>query len=332
MSRASLQHSACAAALVVTTILGPLPGCGAPDESRSDADRSDAGSGGGGDGQESGGGGGASGGPSGGPRVVNSEPAEGATTYAVEMLVSEGLNRKLLVLAFSEGMDVTVETVALRSLGEARDLPITWSDDGMTATADVPLTTFDSPERLPLNYDTSYHLDLRGLRARGGAPLDAAAAPLGDGVLDFRTFPRDRLLEHTCRHTDDEVELTSVLSDAPSDMPAIGTPHERYLLLFPTATSAGHAYMAPPSVLPFDTWEYTAFLTENVRFEIIERETGQPVDVTHYPVPHVCPGLRFASRFLLSEKPSTVTERGYDLLLSGDGFSSFEVFFERNAR
>jgi hypothetical protein len=248
------------------------------------------------------------------------------------MLVKESVNRKRLVVTFSEEMDVTAAALPLSAQADTRDVPLSWSSDGRTATVEVPLVAFDAPGLRPLAYDASYRLDLTGLRSRAGAPLDVAAAPLGDGVLDFRTLPADRLLEHTCGHTDDDVELTSGLSIEASGIPAIGAPHERYLLLFPEGAASGYAYMEPVSVVPFETWEYTAFLTEDVRFEVTERETGQPVVVTDYPVPYVCPGLRFGRRFLISEKPSTVREPGYDLVLSGEGFPSFEVFFERSAQ
>lgn len=331
MIRISIQSGIAATALVLMMAIGPLSGCAAEDEAPAATglqSASASGSGGQGGGVSSG----VGGSTSGGPRVLSSDPAEGWTTYAVEMLVKESVNRKLLVVTFSEEMDVTTATLPLRSLKDTRDVPLVWSNDGTTATVDVPLRTFDTPALRPLAYDASYRLDLTGLRSRAGAPLDTTAAPLGDGVLDFETFPEDRLLEHTCGHINDQVELTSGLSAAANGLPAIGIPHERYLLLFPPGAASGYAYMAPPSVVPFDTWEYTAFLTEDVKLDVTERETGQPVAVTGYPVPHVCSGLRFARRFLASEKPSTVMEPGYDLVLSGEGFSSFEVFFERRAQ
>ncbi len=331
MIRIFMQSGAHAAALVVMMAIGPLSGCAAENEAPATTGSQSASAGGSG-GQGGGGASGVGGSTSGRPQVLSSAPAEGATTYAVEMLVKESINRKLLVVTFSEEMDVTTATLPLSSLKDSREVPLLWSNDGRTATVDVPLRTFDTPVLRPLAYEASYRLDLTGLRSRAGAPLDTAAAPLGDGVLDFGTFPEDRLLEHTCGHTNDEVELTSGLSTEANGLPSIGIPHERYLLLFPPGAASGHAYMAPPSVLPFDTWEYTAFLTEDVKLDVIERETGQPVAVTGYPVPYVCSGLRFARRFLASEKPSTVMDPGYDLVLSGEGFASFEVFFERRAQ
>src|SRR5512132_3042998 len=169
MTRISTQSSAHAAALVLMMAIGPLSGCIAEDGAPGTTGlQSASGSGG----QGGGGASGACGSTSGGPQVLSSDPAEGATTYAVEMLVKESVNRKLLVVTFSEEMDVTTATLPLSSLKDTRDVPLSWSNDGRTATVDVPLRTFDTPALRPLAYDASYRLDLTGLRSRAGAPLD----------------------------------------------------------------------------------------------------------------------------------------------------------------
>jgi hypothetical protein len=230
------------------------------------------------------------------PTVTSSVPAEGATgIYPVEIYYrttgQAGLaERKVLTVQFSEPMDTSLAQATLHDLTDtsvpARTVDGVWSPDGRTLT----LTVLQPEEGGPaLSGETSYAVDLRGLKDVSGNALDAAHAGLSDGRLDFQTSPVDMLLNHACGHTlvDSILSVTAAASTTGS-VPRTDQTHKHYEVTLPSSGSAyaGHTRMrlAPET-------NFVLFLSRDVSITLHDPAGDVAVPATREPAPAVCAGI-----------------------------------------
>ena len=253
-------------------------------------------------------------------RVLASEPAEGALTYAFEMLFAGAwVRRKVVRLEFDTVMDTTVTTLSLISPdGMSHAFHGTWSPDGRVLEGETPKNVAGSR---PLAYQTHYSVDLSALRDPQGRGIDLSHAYLGDGKVDFTTLPQDALLEHTCTHTNDASQLLGLSSTPGAGLP-IGTPHVRYAMILPDGAGprTGHASW---QVFGAATYQrYVVFLRDDVPLKLTgPGGAAPPVPPAPYPVWSVCALVKGWSMVL--EK-----DVAYDLELGPTATTPIEIYFE----
>ncbi len=265
-----------------------------------------------------------------GPRVVASDPPSGGAAIYPFELYRKGvatLRRKRAEVTFSEAMDTSIGTVPLEGPGgEARSIPAQWSADERTLSLEIgPLDPTDGGS-LPLEYESSYALDLGALRSRAGAPLAQDQPGLEKGRLAFTTAAQHGLLEHACGHTFDDPYAYVIATGAPEGAPAVGITHKRYVIQLPEAgaTPAGHVSQKIPLAGATELFEYTLFLSADVSAEAEDVASGESVAVSVREAPPVCELIRHTRTAVLTE--------GKDYLWRFElpGASTFDVIFERD--
>ncbi|UQA60042.1 Ig-like domain-containing protein [Polyangium aurulentum] len=258
------------------------------------------------------------------PWVLSSAPADGSTdVYPFELhrTGATTLRRKRVQVTFSEPMDTTSATVPLAGPeGAPRSIPVQWSADARSLSLEIgPPDPMDGGS-LPLEYASSYALDLRALRSSAGVPIDEEIA--------FTTAAQDSLLEHACGHTFDDPYAYVVATAAPQNAPAVGLTHKRYMIQLPEPNMgpdhAGHVSQAIPLAGATDMFEYTLFLGADVSAEIVDAASGESIAVGVRETPPVCELIQHARTAVLTEGHEYVLRFGLS------GASTFDLIFERD--
>lgn len=236
------------------------------------------------------------------PTVESSTPTEGTLgLYPVEVYYrttgQAGLSeRKVLTVRFSEPMDTSLTQATLYDLtdpsNEPRPVGGTWSADGQTLT----LTVLQPEEGgSALNADTAYAVDLKGFRDIAGNALDAAHVGLGDGRLDFRTGPVDRLLNHACGHTlVDSLTTVSAAATSTGTVPRMDQTHKHYEVSLP---DSGGAFTGYTRMLLETETDHVLFLGQDVEVALHDVLGDMAVEAAKEPVPLACAGLTHRVRF-----------------------------------
>ena len=250
--------------------------------------------------------------PTYGPHVVSSEPAEGSRIYPRELYdggPGRGIQqRKRIVLTFSEPMDGASGPVELRKAGAAEAVPAAaeWSADGLTLTLTV---AGDSEQELPpLEDDTAYAVDLRGLRARSGAALDPRHPHLGDGVLDFATTGHDELLAHTCFHTFYGPFSPTTATATAAAAPLVRSLHRQYNTAL-TPVAGGNGGFVNIALSYTGTKEAFVFLSEPAP-ALLRRPDGSAAPMVQEPTAPACPGIRSVLRGRLEGRVTHALQLG----------------------
>ncbi|MDI1447502.1 Ig-like domain-containing protein [Polyangium sp. 6x1] len=266
------------------------------------------------------------------PMVVASVPPHGATNVYPFELYREGaatLRRKRVQVTFSEAMDTSAGAVPLAGpKGAARSIPAQWSADARTLLLEIgPPDAMDGGS-LPLEYESSYTIDLRALSSVAGVPLDEAQPGLTEGQIGFTTAAQDGLLEHACGHTFEDPFAYVVATTTPDNAPAVGTTHKRYTLQLPAvdmgAVHAGHVSQNIPLAGSTDMFTYTLFLSADVSAQVTDATSGESIAVASLETPPVCELIRHARTAVLTEG------REYLLRFETSDTSTFDLIFERD--
>jgi hypothetical protein len=171
---------------------------------------------------------------------------------------------------------------------QSRILDGVWSADQRTMTVTVyPPATGG----LPLQDDYfPYYMDLTLLKDLAGNTLDAAVPVLGDGRLDFNTFPNYPTLNHACEHsllqTPTAVNASASYS---SSSPATDQLHTRYELTLPSngTSFTGYTKLQIGANAPF-----TFFMDRDIDLTIADPATpNSPLVLSRDPVRSPCAGI-----------------------------------------
>lgn len=231
------------------------------------------------------------------PRVVATSPMQGASGVYPAPLDADTAPRVQISLRFDEPMDPETSSIALVSAGGVTEpaAAAAWSLDQTQLT----LTYAGSPlaGRRPLADDTSYALDLRGLRDRAGNALDPGA-PLDQGTLRFTTGAYDPLLNHSCGHVLFGPYATAQAAPTRSSIAArTDTAHTRYTVSLPAAGDA-HAGYTRLRATSTATWHL--FLDGEVAVAL-ESQLGEPLPISLAATPAACAGITHRATFHATE-------------------------------
>lgn len=230
------------------------------------------------------------------PRLVSSEPAQGAVdVYPARMF--EGMAPRVrVVLRFDEPMDRERAVIEWGPAGGARQsLAGVWSDGGAELVADITAPPLTGQQ--PLADRTAYEIDVRGLRDASGNAVDPGAL-LDDGLVRFTTGAYDELLNHSCGHVFFGPYATATAAAAPGPVAArTDTAHTRYTVNLPASGDgfAGYVRLRAGSAA---TWHL--FLDGDPGIAL-ETPAGDALPIAIAPTPDACTGIAQRATFHVAQ-------------------------------